>query len=67
MQTYSVNHSLNGLWKYFSSEEILSCEVIKLKTKLQRCEMLRQSMVSWSIIKEIVSIGRSSYYRYKNW
>ena len=66
MQIQLVNPSLTKLYRYVSYEETLSPEASALKEKLNLCETLRDSKVSWSTIKKTLSIGRSNYYRYKN-
>ena len=64
MQIRLLDPSLNMLWKYVSYEETLPPATIELKEKLHSCEKLREEGVSWSLIKSIVSISRSTYYRY---
>jgi len=65
MQIHLIHPSLNQLWKYISYEEVLPPEACQLKEKLHYCEELRNAKLSWKSIKEIVSIGRSTYYRCK--
>lgn len=63
MQIHLIHPSLTNLWKYVFYEEFLPEAAVKLQQKLQHCKKLREKKVPWSLIKSIVSISRSNYYR----
>jgi len=65
MQIQLINPSLTKLCRYVAYETNLSPEAVELSERLKCCEELRETKVSWSTIKKIVSISRSNYYRYK--
>ena len=65
MKIQLINPSLNKLCKYISYEEPIEPEAVALQEKFMNCELLRQSLVPWTSIKQIVSMSRSNYYRYR--